>query len=255
MLIDLFNTFVHTPLYNGLVLFIDFVPMADVGIAVILLTVLVKLLLFPIAQKVARTQVIIKRVQPEIDKLKEEYKDDKAEQTRKIMALYREHQINPFFGFLILLIQLPIVFGLYWVFYKGGLPNVDPSQLYSFVPIPDEVNMLFLGLIPMAGKSILLAVLTGITMFINMQIVLPSKPKKAEGEKSSLKDEVANSMHIQMKYVMPVFIAVIAYTISAAVALYWVTSNIFAIGQELLVRKRLKDEEDKENKGNNKNKE
>ena len=216
---------------------------------------MVKLLLFPIAQKVARTQVIIKKVQPEIDKLKEKYKDDKAEQTRKIMSLYKDYNINPFFGFLVLLIQLPIVFGLYWVFYKGGLPNVDPSQLYSFVPIPTEVNMLFLGLIPMAGKSILLAVLTGITMFINMQIVLPAKPKKAEGEKTSLKDDVANSMHMQMKYVMPVLIAVIAYTISAAVALYWVTSNIFAIGQELLVRKRLKAEEEKESKNNKDDKE
>jgi YidC/Oxa1 family membrane protein insertase len=242
MFVSLFNTFIYNPLYNGLVLFIDFVPMADVGIAVILLTILVKLLLFPIAQKVARTQVIIKKVQPEIDEIKNKYKDDRTELTRKTLEVYKQNKINPLFGFLIILIQLPIIFGLYWVFYKGGLPNIDTTLLYSFVPIPYNVNMLFLGVVPMAGKSVVLAALAGITQFINMQIIIPKQPKKDPTDKPNFKDDMTRNMHIQMKYMMPILITVMAYVISSAIALYWVTSNIFAIGQELLVRKQLKEE-------------
>ncbi len=243
MFANLFNTIIYNPLYNGLVLFIDIVPMADVGIAVILLTVFVKILLFPLAQKAARTQVIIKKVQPEVDKLKDRLKEDKQEQARKIFELYKKHNVNPFFGFLVLLIQIPIVIGLYFVFYKGGLPNIDTSLLYSFIPTPNQVNMLFLGLIPMAGKSVVLALLTGITQFINMQIVMPAITKKESTDGPNLKDDMIRSMQFQMKYFLPIIITIVAYTISSAVALYWVTSNIFTIGQELLVRKRLKKEE------------
>ncbi len=243
MFANLFNTIIYNPLYNGLVLFIDIVPMADVGIAVILLTILVKVLLFPLAQKAARTQVILKKVQPEVDKLKDKLKEDKQEQARKIFELYKKHNVNPFFGFLVLFIQIPIVIGLYFVFYKGGLPNIDTALLYSFIPTPTQVNMLFLGLIPMDGKSVVLALLTGITQFINMQIVMPAIVKKDIKDGPNFKDDMIRSMQFQIKYFLPIIITVVAYMISSAVALYWVTSNIFTIGQELLVRKRLKKEE------------
>ena len=246
MFSTLFNSGIYNPLYNGLVFLIDIVPMADVGMAVIILTILVKLLLFPLAQKVARTQVVMKKIQPQIDELKKKLKDDKPEQTRKTLELYKEHNINPFFGFLVILIQLPIILGLYWVFYKGGLPTIDTAILYSFIPEPDKVNMLFIGLVAMGGKSAVLAGLAGITQFINMQIVMPTAPKASSSDKPSIKEDMARSMHMQMKYVMPVIITVIAYTISAAVALYWVTSNVFAIGQELWVRKNIKKEDNKE---------
>ncbi len=240
MFTSLFHTIVYDPLYNALVFLIGIVPGADVGIAVILLTVFVKLLLFPLAHKVARTQVVIKRIQPELDALKEEYKEDKQEQTLKTLALYKDNNINPFFGFLVILIQLPIILGLYWVFYKGGLPIINMELLYSFVNGITVPNMTFVGITDMAGKSLVLALLAGVTQFINMQIIMPSAPKKAE--KPSIKDDIARSMHMQMKYVMPIIITVVAYTISAAVALYWVTSNIFSVFQELLVRKQMKTE-------------
>ncbi|MCD5384302.1 MAG: YidC/Oxa1 family membrane protein insertase [Candidatus Pacebacteria bacterium] len=243
MFITLFNSGIYNPLYNGLVFLIGVVPMADVGIAVIILTIFVKLLLFPLAQKVSLTQVVIKKMQPELEKLKEKFKEDKPEQTRKILALYKEHNINPMFGFLVILIQLPIILGLYWVFYKGGLPGIDTSLLYSFVNEPSSVEMLFIGLVDMGSKSVVLAALAGITQFINMQIVMPTKPKPKNADKPSLKDDLARSMHMQMKYLMPIIITVVAYTISSAVALYWVTSNVFSIGQELLVRRNIKNKE------------
>ncbi len=245
MFLTLFHALIYDPLYNALVFLVGIVPWADVGIAVILLTVLVKLLMFPLANKVARTQVIIKRIQPELEKVKEELKDDKQKQTLRILELYKSNNISPFSGLLVILIQLPIILGLYWVFYKGGLPNIDISLLYSFVNGDIMPNMNFIGIVDMAGKSLVLALLAGITQFINMTIIMPEAPKKKSLEdKPSMKDDIARSMHMQMKYVMPIIITVVAYTISAAIALYWVTSNLFAIGQELLVRRQIKAEDD-----------
>ncbi|MAJ97500.1 hypothetical protein CL644_01255 [bacterium] len=237
MIINIFNTFIFTPLYNGLVFLIDIVPYADVGAAVIILTVIVKIFLFPLAHKVAHMQVKMKELAPKLEELKEKYKEDKQKQTLKIMALYREHDVRPFLSILVVFIQLPIILGLYWVFFKGGLPDIQLDLLYSFVPNPTAINMNFLGLIDMGGRSIILALLAGGTQFIHSYYALP-KPKP-RGENPSLKEDLAHSFHLQMKYVMPIIVVVISYTISAAIALYWLTSNLFAIGQELIVRRRL----------------
>lgn len=238
MLADMFNTLIFNPLYNGLIFLIDVVPGADVGIAVILLTVLVKLILFPLAHKIAHMQVRMRELTPKMDEIKEQYKDDKQEQTLKMMALYKEHNIRPFLSLLVVFIQIPIILGLYWVFFKGGLPEVQADLLYAFVNIPEMVNMQFLGLVDMGGRSIVLALLAGGTQFIHSLYALP-KPKP-RGENPTIKEDLAHSFHLQMKYVMPVIVIVISYTISAAIALYWATSNIFAIGQELLVRREIR---------------
>ena len=158
------------------------------------------------------------------------------------MALYKEHNVRPFLSILVIFIQLPIILGLYWVFFKGGLPIVRPELLYSFIPYPETINMEFLGLIDMAGRSIILAGLAGITQAIHSHYAL-AKPKP-RGENPSIKEDLAHSFHLQMKYVMPIIVAVISYTISSAIALYWLTSNIFAIGQELIVRRGLKADEE-----------
>lgn len=237
-MIELFNTLIFNPLYNGLVFLIDIVPYADVGFAVILLTIFVKLILFPLAHKVAHMQVKIREITPQLEELKETYKEDRHEQTIKMMALYKEHNIRPFLSILVVFIQLPIILGLYWVFFRGGLPVIQTELLYGFVPIPEMVNMQFLGLVDMGGRSIVLALLAGITQFIYSAFALP-KPKP-RSETPTIKEDLAHSFHLQMKYVMPVIIVVISYTISSAIALYWATSNIFSIMQELIVRREMK---------------
>lgn len=237
-MLELFNTLIFVPLYNALVFLISVVPYADVGIAVILLTISVKLVLFPLAQKASREQARMRELAPELDAVKEEHKDDKQKQTLEVMALYKKHNIRPFLSLLVVLIQIPVIFGLYWVFFRGGLPEINMDFLYAFVSAPSSVNMDFLGLIDMAGRSIVLALLAGGTQYIHSLFVLPTpKPK---GDNPTLKEDLAHSFHLQMKYVMPIIVIVVSYTISSAIALYWATSNIFAIGQELFVRYRLR---------------
>ena len=216
---------------------IDIVPLADVGVAIILITVLVKLILFPISQKAVRTQFIMRGLQPQLEKIKEKYAKDKQAQARKTMDLYKEKGINPFSGILLIFIQIPIIFALYWVFFRGGLPEIDLSILYSFINEPSKINMNFLGLIPMDGRSIVLAFLAGLSQYFQIKLSLPDLKKR--DDKASLKDDFARSFQLQMRYMLPLFIFGFSYFVSAAVALYWFTSNIFAIGQEIFLRGRL----------------
>lgn len=228
----LFHSLVYNPLYNGLVFLVDVVPAHDVGIAVVLLTIAVRIILFPLSRRAIITQTAMREVAPEIEKLKEKHKDKQEEQARAIFALYREKNIRPFSSFFLVLLQLPILFGLYWVFWKGGLPAVDTELLYSFVPVPPSVNMHFLGIFDMGGRSIILAFFAGVTQLIYARLSMgPRKPHTGEVSFSS---DLARSMDLQMRYVLPIMIGGIAYTVSAAVPLYWITSNTFMIVQELV---------------------
>ncbi len=237
---ELFHTLVKEPLYNALIGILDLGPWVDMGIAVILLTVLVKVLIFPLSLKAARTQRLMKELEEPMKELREKYKDDRETQGRKLLELYREKQVNPFSAIFTIIIQLPIIFGLYYLFFKGGLPNVDTNLLYGFVPVPDTVNMHFLGIIDMAAKSVPLAVLAGVTQYLQAHFALPAPgPRK---ENATFQEDFARSLHLQMKYFLPLMMVGIAYVASAAVALYLVTSNIFAIGQEIYVKKRMERE-------------
>lgn len=238
-MVGLFHDFIYTPLYNGLVFLVSIVPGEEVGIAVIILTIIVRILLFPLSRRAIKTQIEMRKIAPEINAIKEKYKNDTQEQARKTFALYKEHNIRPFSGILTLFIQLPIIFGLYWVFYRGGLPTIDPSLLYGFTPVPDAPNMNFLGLIDMGAKSTVLAVLAGFTQFLHARMSVQAPDPSGSG----FQHDLAKSLHFQMRYLFPIIVTVIAYTISSAVALYWVTSNIASIVQEFIIRRTLKRKE------------
>jgi YidC/Oxa1 family membrane protein insertase len=242
MIGSLFHTVVYVPLYNALIAILDLGPWIDLGMAVILLTVVVKLILLPVSLKAARTQRLMKELDAPMKAIREKYKDDREEQGRKLLELYREKGVNPLSGFVTLLVQLPVIFGLYFVFLKGGLPTVDTSLLYSFIQTPHAVNMHFLGLVDLTSKSYVLAALAGISQYLQAHVAFPAPAPRSE--KSSFQEDLTRSMQVQMKYMLPLVIAFVAYVASAAVALYWITSNIFAIGQELYVKRRLAAEQD-----------
>jgi len=235
-----FNAIIYAPLYNGLVFLVGLIPTHDVGIAVILLTILVRIILFPLSRRAIATQIQMKKIAPEIEVLKEKYKDRREEQGRAILALYRERGVRPFASFGLLLVQLPVLIGLYWVFSHGGLPEVIPSILYSFVSVPPAVDMVFLGFIAMDGHSIILAFLAGATQFVYTRLSVGKRataPEKPAG--ASFSGDLARSFDLQARYILPVMVGVISYYVVAAAPLYWVTSNLFMIGQEYLAGRRF----------------
>ncbi|MEI6420079.1 MAG: YidC/Oxa1 family membrane protein insertase [bacterium] len=244
----LFHTFCYNPLYNGLIALLAVFPWMDAGVAVIIFTILVKLALFPISKKAVRTQLLMKEIQKDIEEIKKKSGGNKQEEAQKTMALYKEKGINPFSGIFLMLIQLPIIFALYFIFWKGGLPIVDSSLLYSFIPVPTAVNMHFLGFLDITKTSIVVAALAAISQFYQIRLAMPAMPAvKGKIGEGSFKDELARSMSVQMKYVLPVFVFIGAYNLPSVVGIYWITSNLFAIGQELYMRKIHKKPSDTKN--------
>ena len=234
MITSAFDAVIYVPLYNGLIFLMDFVPWVDVGISVIIFTFIVKLALFPISQKAVRTGLQMRTLEGELAVLKERYKNDREAHAKATMAFYKEKNINPFSSVFLALIQIPIILGLYFIFYSGGLPEIKTELLYSFVSVP-EVDMHFLGLIDITKGSAILAILVAVSQYFQVRFSMPAmKPKVVGG---SMKDDFARTLHLQMRYFLPVMVGVIAYNISGAVSLYWITSNLFAIGQEIYVRR------------------
>jgi YidC/Oxa1 family membrane protein insertase len=237
----LWYTLFYNPIYNALVWIMSHITMGDIGFAVIVLTIFVRLVLFPLSKKSVRSQIMMKHIAPLLAQLKKDY-PNKEEQARKTFELYKQYNVNPFSGCLFVLIQLPIIFALYYVFYKGlGFASAD--QLYSFVQMPANVNSIFLGFVNVnVNHNIVLALLAGITQFIQGYLANPIKDKNAEvkdRKDKTFQEQMADSMAINIKYVLPVFITIISYQLSAAIAIYWVTSNLCTILQEWYVRKTI----------------
>lgn len=242
MLKTLFYNGIFDPLYNGLVYLVDIIPTHDIGIAIIILTILVKVVLFPLSKQAVRTQIAMREIAPDIEAIKTKYKEKQDEQAKAIFALYREKGIRPFSSFLLILIQFPILFGLYWVFWHGGLPDLKPDILYSFIPRPESVNMEFLNLVDMRERSIVLAVLAGLTQLVYARLSMGPRNKMATSPvEQSFSNDMAKSFDLQARYILPVIVAGIAFTVASAVPLYWTTSNLFMIAQEFLMGRRFGD--------------
>lgn len=217
-------------MYNGLIFLVSIMPAYSVGLSVIALTIVVRLIVFPLTHKSIKVQRKMRELEPELRIIKEKYKD-KQEQARQTMELYKKHKTNPFSGCLTIFIQLPILIALFLVFRDGFTENAN--LLYSFVHYPSQISSFFLG-IDLHEKSYFLAILVGVSQYFYTTLSLP-KPAPIVGEKT-MQEEFARSMNMQMRYVFPVLFVVFSISIPSAVALYWVTTNLFSIGQELFVR-------------------
>jgi YidC/Oxa1 family membrane protein insertase len=238
----LWNTIFYQPIYNALVFIIDNITFGDVGFAIILVTIIVKLILSTLTKKSIKSQILMKRMEPEIKQIKKDF-PNKEEQAKKTFELYKKYGTNPFSGCLVILLQLPVIFALYYVFYKGL--SIDESIIYSFVQIPAVLHTNFLGLIEMGEKSIVLALLAGVTQFIQGYLATPMKSKTEivtsadANTPKTFQEQLSDSMQMNVRYILPIFIAFVAWQISAAVALYWIVSNIFTIVQEWYIRRQL----------------
>ncbi len=232
-----FHIIFYKPLYNALVFLVGAIPFHDAGVAVVILTLIVQFIIFPFRHKSVITQRKMREIEPEIKKIKEQFKKNPQEQTKQTMALYRTHGISPFSGFLMLLIQLPIFIALYKLFSAGI--KFDSVDLYSFITLSDIINTKIFGLVDIFRSNYVLAFLAGATQFFQMQLALP-KIKKPDAGSGSFQESLSRSMSVQAKYIMPIFIFFIALRFSAGLALYWTTMNVFAIVHEAIVAYRAR---------------
>lgn len=240
---EFFVATVYTPLYNIFIAIIDIVPTHEVFWAAIIFTILIKLILSPLAKSAMISQIKIKAIQGDLKRIQLEYKDQREVLATKMMALYRDNNINPLSPILILLIQIPIILSLFYIF-RSGLPQINTDILYSFVQNPGAVEMVSFG-IDLAEKSLPLAILTGITQYLytkrtfSFQQITPTEKSQNKDGRPELGVEFQKALAFQFTYIMPVIIVFIAYTFSSVLALYWTTSNIFAYIQDIYIRRKV----------------
>jgi YidC/Oxa1 family membrane protein insertase len=233
-----FHVLIYQPIYNALAFILGLVPGGDVGIGIIAITILVRFILFPLSLSAIKTQMAMRKIDPELKALREAHKDDKETLGKKTMELFRENKVNPLAGFFLMLIQLPVIIGLYTVLRaEAQSTTFDTSALYSFVHAPEHVSLIFLGFLNLTGKSIVLAVIVGLTQFLYGRLLSPRTAPTAPQVKGSFQDDLSKSMQLQMQYGLPLILGVISYFASSAIALYFVTSNTFSILQELVVQR------------------
>jgi len=224
-MIWLYTTFIYEPLLNILV-FLYGVAFSDLGIAIVLVTLLIRTLSLPLSLKTLKSQRDMAALAPELERVKKQFKDDQAAQGQAMMELYRKHHINPLAGCLPLLIQIPILLGLYRVFLNVFKPE-SLQALYAFVPDPGTIETITLGIIDLGVRNIPLALVAGLMQYIHARY---ARTEDATGQ--------AAMLNKQMQYFFPVMIIVISWSLPAGLALYWAVSTLVSIGEQWYIKRK-----------------
>jgi len=234
----IFRTILVQPLFNGLVLLYVHVAFEDLGIAIILLTIAVRIVLFPLFHKTAKHQKIAQQLQPEVKKIQKKHKNDREAQTKALMELYQEHKVNPLTPILLLIAQLPVLIALYRIFIIGFLSEAF-MMLYASVPEPQNITQCFLGLVALDARSIPLVIIAAGAQYVQGRLMVSRK-----GSKQQLTGQAAKIAKVSI-YAGPAIALVILSRFAAAVALYWLTSTVFSIIQQVFVNRSVREKEDK----------
>lgn len=232
----MFHSFVYQPLYNILIFLYNIIPGHDFGIAIIVMTVLLKFALYPLSQKQIESQKKLQELQPKIKELQEKHKGDKERQTKELMEFYKKNKTNPFSGCLPIIFQLVFLIAIYRILFNissAGL-KIDGGALYSFVTNPGTVHQFFIGLVDLAKPNIPLAVMAAIAQFFQTKMLLG---KNQAAPKSGSEPDFTQIMNKQMVFLGPILTLFIGIKFPAGLALYWLVSTLFAIFQQLRVLK------------------
>ncbi|MFA5993517.1 MAG: YidC/Oxa1 family membrane protein insertase [Parcubacteria group bacterium] len=245
----LFHTLVYQPIYNLLIFVYNIIP--DFGVAIIISTILVKFLLFPLSKKQIESQKKMQELQPKIKELQLKHKNDKEKQSRAMMELYKESKTNPLSGCLPMVAQLVFLIAIYRVLFNistAGLV-VDSADLYSFVANPGQINKLFVGIVDLAAAidishikiesipHIILVVLAAGAQFIQTKMMMNKKTSKTN---KSDEADFSEIMTKQMLFLGPLLTLFIGIKFPAGLALYWLVSTAFMIVQQMYMEKKSK---------------
>lgn len=269
---NLFDAVVVQPILNLLMAIYAVIPGSDFGLSVVIFTVITRFLLWPLIKKQLHQAKAIRKMQPELKKLRQKYKKDRQAQGLAMMELYKKHNISPFGSIGVLLIQLPILLAIYRVvqifvmhrdelgkFTYDFLENLPAVK--SLVENPDNFNQNFLGVIDLTqhavsnngvsvGLIILALVAAVLQFFISKQMSPASDDKKrlrdilaeaGEGKEADQAEVNAVMMRKMMK-IMPIMLFVIMISLPGALALYMATSNAVAYLQNSSILKKDKEE-------------
>ncbi len=246
----LFFILIYQPMYSALVGLYSF--FGDFGIAIIVLTLAIKLALIPLSRKQIQSQKEMQQLQPKIKALQKKYKDNKEELTKKTMALYKEHHVNPAAGCFPLIIQMVIFITMYRVIRNIASAHdlsINMDEVYAFIPAPETLNGLFLGFMHIAEPNVALAVITAGAQFYQLWMMqkktkeTQKEEKKTDTKKSSDQPDFAQIMQKQMLFIIPLMTLFIGLRFPSGLALYWLTSTVFMIAQQWIMMHKEKNKE------------
>ena len=233
-MMELYNTILYEPLLNAVVFLYNILPGNDFGLAVIALTIIIRLIFFPLTVKTILSQRALSRINPQMKAIKDKFKNDVQAQSAAIMKLYKENNVNPLSGCLPLLIQLPILIALYQAFGAGFKPD-NLGLIYNFITKPENINPISFGFLNITSRSVILAIITGAFQFIQLRQNQNLMQNNSDGVQKEMQ-----ALNKQMLYIFPVMIIIIGWNLPAGLLLYWVTTTLFSMGEQTYIRMRYK---------------
>ena len=243
---QLFDQIIYYPLYNLLIFIYNALPFQDFGVAIVIVTILIKFALIPLSKKQIESQKKMQELQPKIKEVQNKYKNDKEKQSRVLMELYKENKTNPFSGCLPMVVQLIFLIAIYRVLFnisEAGL-RVEEAGLYSFVSNPGQIEHMFLGMIDLSSiisfsaitlasaPHILLVIAAAAAQYVQTKMLMAKQAPVKAGEA-----DFAQTMTKQMLYLGPILTLFIGFKFPAGLALYWLVSTAFMIGQQYYLQK------------------
>lgn len=246
-MVAIFNTVLYEPMLNALLFVHHNLPGADLGISIILLTLVIKFILYLPSLSAIKQQRAVQEMQPKLDALRKKYKGNPEELNRQMMQFYKTNKVNPLSSCLPLLIQLPILFALYRVFFGGLSADPDTGLIVAkqlehlYAPLRDvysvsPLNTMFLGFVDLAkNHNIILALIAGVLQFFQSRMIMSRRPPKVQG--ASDERAVAGSSQF-MAYLFPLVTVYFSYSFPAGLALYWAVSTGFTLVQQWIYFRR-----------------
>ncbi|MCX6794700.1 MAG: YidC/Oxa1 family membrane protein insertase [Candidatus Falkowbacteria bacterium] len=229
-MVHFFTIVFYQPILNLLVYLYNTISFHDLGLAIIFLTAVLKLILWPLGRSAIKSQKSLQDLQPKINELKKEYGNDKTALSRATMDLYKNNKVNPFSSCLPLLIQLPFLIAVYRVFRDGVNNKLD--YVYSFISRPETINLVSFGFLDLGKPSIPLAVLAGLAQFWQAKMMITKQPVvKTPGSKD---ESMAAIMNKQMLYFMPAITIFIGISLPGGLTLYWFVLTLLTVLQQLV---------------------
>ncbi len=240
--VTFFRSLITKPLFNLLVFFTQHLPNKSLGWGIIILTLLVRALLFIPNQKAMKSQRNMQKLQPKLEEIKQKYAGDQQKIAMKTMELYKTHKISPVGSCLPMLLQLPVMLGVYYIVRDGMSPHLN-YLLYSFqqgINITD-VNTFFAGLDLLKKNVYVLPIIVGVAQWVAIRLSLVSAKKRSSGKPAKKEGMTGQmqQMNVVMQWGMPAMIAFFTMTFPAAVGIYWLTSTLFGIAQQKYVNWKL----------------
>ena len=230
--ISLYTELLWRPLFNGLVFFYTILPGRDLGLAIVALTIAIRLILAPVLWKAQKAQHALAGLQPEIKKIQERHKGDKEAHGRAVMALYAQRRVNPFSGCVLLLVQIPILITLFQVF-RQGLSIDSLRFLYPFITHPGAISTVgFFGVLDLAKGNIVLGAVAAATQFLQTRLTAPP-PQPAEDSRAG---DFTKALQWQTTYIFPLLILVWSYSLPSALTLHWTMMNLFGIVEQIIIK-------------------